>query len=112
MPQMLSDKVKLGCRVAGTDLRQAFKSEVKRHLELEAGKICLTTVQGLYMLFIVTCHDSTNRAGTMYRLAALEMLSRLKPDKAFARWSPHIPDEADKRRAFSKTCWGIFNFEW
>ncbi|KXX74307.1 Nitrogen assimilation transcription factor nirA [Madurella mycetomatis] len=108
---MLSDKVRLASGVAGTNLREAFMSEVKHHLELEAGKMTLTTVQGLYMLYMVTCHDGTNRAGTMYRLAALDMLGRLKPDKAFARWSHQMPEEADKRRAFSKTCWGIFNFE-
>ncbi|GAB1316992.1 hypothetical protein MFIFM68171_07202 [Madurella fahalii] len=108
---MLSDKVKHAYRLAGTDLRRRFMSEAKYHLELEAGKLSLTTVQGLYLVFIVSCHEGTNKAGSMYRLAAADMLRNLTLDKAYAQWSHPTPDEADKRSALSKTCWGVFNVE-
>ncbi len=89
-----------------------FTSEAKQHLDLEAGKLSLTTVQGLYILFMVSCLDGTNRAGAMYRLAALDFLSKLQADNSLARPGSEAPGHADQRQALSKACWGIFKVEW
>lgn len=112
MLEVQCDQVRQINRIAKTDLYSRFLSEAKQHLEIEKCKTSLTTAQGLYLLFLVSCHDGTNRAGSMYRLGSLEMLSKLRPDTMFAKLSDQIPAEADKRRAISKACWGIFNFEW
>jgi hypothetical protein len=47
----------------------------------------------------------------MYRLAALDMLSRLNPEKLFAEMSDQIPGEAEMRRALARLHWGMFNIE-
>jgi len=71
-----------------------------------------TTVQGLYILLLVHCCNGTNRVGSMYQLAALEMIRRMNIERTFARLNPSIPEEADRRRALSKLHWGVFLFEW
>jgi hypothetical protein len=107
----MSERVKFVKMTTGNDLGAAFLAEAKKHLDDELGKMCLTTVQGLYMLLIVSCCDGTNRAGGMYQFAALQMLRRMKPGALFARLNIGIPEEADRRRALSKLCWGLFLFE-
>jgi hypothetical protein len=94
------------------DLGAQFMSEAKRHLELEAGKLSLTTVQGQYVVFLVSCLDGSNRAGAMHRLAALDLLSKLQPEKALTKPWSNAPGQADQRRALYKTYWGLFNIEW
>jgi hypothetical protein len=64
------------------------------------------------MLFLVSCCDGTNRAGSMYRFAACEMLYSLKPERLFLRLNDEDPEEAAKKRALSRTFWGMFIFEW
>jgi len=95
----------------GTNLSAAFMAEAKHHLDLELPKATITTVQGLYMLFVLSCCDGTNRSGNMYHLAAIELLRRMNPDRMFAKSSLSIPEEAQLRRALSRLCWGIFIFE-
>ena len=109
---MFSDTARRIKKTNQIDLVQLFLSEARRHLEVEGGKLSLTTVQGLYILNLVAHYRGCNRAGSMYRWAALDMLSRLTPEKVFARPWIHEPGEADKRRALSKACWGIICIEW
>jgi hypothetical protein len=110
--QLFSDTAKGIKKSHKIDLVQLFLSEAKQHLEVEGGKVTLTTVQGLYVLNLVAHYRGCNRAGSMYRLEALDMLSRLTPEKVFERPWIHEQGEADKRRALSKTCWGIICIEW
>ena len=110
--RVLSNEVKSGNQATADHLGAQFASEAKRHLDLEAGKISLTTVQGLYILFMVSCVVGINRAGAMYRLAALEFLSKLQTDNPLAQPGSEAPGHADQRRALSEACWGIFKMEW
>lgn len=108
---MFSEKARLVNRATKVDLGSRFLAEAKQHLDLEAGKGSITTVQGLYILFLVSCFDGTNRAGAMYRLAALDMLSKMRPEKMLAKLSDQTPD-TETHRALAKLNWGVFNFEW
>ncbi|KAK3939608.1 nitrogen assimilation transcription factor nirA, partial [Diplogelasinospora grovesii] len=106
-----SDKAKVVNRVTKCDIGSRFLAEAKKHLDLEGVKASLPTVQGLYLLFLVSCCEGTNRAGSMYRFASCEMLYRMRPEKLFAQLRQHIAAEAERKRALSKTSWGLFNFE-
>ncbi|KAK4235023.1 hypothetical protein C8A03DRAFT_18175, partial [Achaetomium macrosporum] len=111
MRSVFSEKIRLASRAAKTSLASRFVAEAKHHLDLEAGRVCLTTIQGLWMMYSVSCHDGTNRAGSMYRLAALDMLSRMNLEKRFAEMSGRMPGEAESRRSLAKLHWGMFNIE-
>ena len=109
---MFSDKVRLVNQATNTNLSQLFVCEAKKHFETEAEKRRLTTIQGLYFLFLLICHIATTRAGSMYRLAALDILEKLQVDKVLSKRRGNANGNANKRRAIFRTYWGIFNFEW
>jgi hypothetical protein len=109
---MFSEKVRLVNQATNTNLSQLFVIEAKKHFESEADKRRLTTIQGLYFLFLLTCHVSITRAGSMYRLAALDILDKLQVDKVLSKRRGNAHGNANKRRAIFSTYWGIFNFEW
>jgi hypothetical protein len=108
---MFCDKVKLVNQAMKTDLGAQFMAEAKRHLDAEAGKVALPTAQGLYVMFLVCFQTGTSRAGTMYRLAALDLLAKLQLEKLL-KPEEGKPGEADYRRALSKASWSLFNVEW
>ena len=99
-------------RAANIDLCSMFLSEAKKQLDLEAGKVSYTSVQGLFILFVLSCCDGTNRAGSIYRMAAFDMLAKLKLEKTFARLRDSVPEEAEHKRAISKLLWGLYVLEW
>ncbi|KAK3291013.1 uncharacterized protein B0H64DRAFT_446811 [Chaetomium fimeti] len=109
---MFSDKIDLANEATGTNLTKLFVAQAKQHFEIEADKRCLKTVQGLYLFFLLTCHITTNRAGSMYRLAALEQLGKLEVEKVLTKPASNNQVDTDRRRAMYRTYWGIFNFEW
>ncbi|KAK4459540.1 nitrogen assimilation transcription factor nirA, partial [Cladorrhinum samala] len=98
-------------RAANIDLCSMFLSEAKKQLDLEAGKVSYTSVQGLFILFVLSCCDGTNRAGSIYRMAAFDMLAKLKLEKTFARLRDSVPEEAEHKRAISKLLWGLYVLE-
>ncbi|KAH6844696.1 hypothetical protein B0I37DRAFT_433210 [Chaetomium sp. MPI-CAGE-AT-0009] len=108
---MFSDKINLANKATGTNLTMLFVAQAKQHFEIEADKRCLTTVQALYLFFLLTCHITTNRAGSMYRMAALELLGKLEVEKVLTKPASNNRVDIDKRRAMYRTYWSIFNFE-
>ncbi|KAK4446165.1 nitrogen assimilation transcription factor nirA, partial [Podospora aff. communis PSN243] len=108
---LMSDRVKFVRMTTGHDPGAAFLMEAKKHVDEELNKMCLTTVQGVYMLAVYCCCEGNSRAGSMYRFAALQMLRKMKPGALHAMLNANIPKEAELQRAFSKLCWGIFVFE-
>jgi hypothetical protein len=106
----MSDRVKVVKIATGNDLGAAFLAEAKRHLDDELNKTCLTTVQGVYMLSVYCCCEGNSRAGSMYQFAALKMLRGMKPYTLHRTPNMSI-QEAERQRAFSRVCWGIFVFE-
>jgi hypothetical protein len=107
----MSDRVKFVRMTTGNDLGAAFLMEAKKHVDEELNKMCLTTVQGVYMLAVYCCCEGNSRAGGMYQFAALQMLRKMKPGVLHAMLNVDIPKEAERRRTLSKLCWGIFIFE-
>lgn len=87
-------------------------AQARQNFDIEADKRCLKTVQALYLFFLLTCHLTTDRAGSMYRLAALELLGKLEVEKVLTKPGGKSRVDDEKRRAMYRTYWGIFNFEW
>ncbi|KAK4182529.1 nitrogen assimilation transcription factor nirA, partial [Podospora australis] len=108
---IMSDTARQYKQITASDLTASFLSEAQMHREREAGKVSITTVQALYLLFLVSCCDGTNRAGSLFRFASLNMLQRLNPERVVARLNDDIPHEAEKKRALSRLLWGMFLVE-
>ncbi|KAK4160469.1 hypothetical protein QBC43DRAFT_219765 [Cladorrhinum sp. PSN259] len=108
---LMSDRPKIFNRAANIDLCALFSSEAKKQLELEAGRVSVTTIQGLLILYILSCCDGTNRAGSVYRMAAYEMLRKLKPERLYSRLRDNVPAEAERKHSLSKLCWGVYLLE-
>ncbi|KAK4222661.1 nitrogen assimilation transcription factor nirA, partial [Podospora fimiseda] len=108
---IMSDKARTFNRAANLDLCSLFTAEAKKQLDLEAGKVSLTTIQGLLILFILSCCDGTNRAGAVYRMAAFDMLQKLKPERLVRRLRDDVRDQAEQKRALSTLCWGVYLLE-
>ncbi|KAK3994470.1 hypothetical protein QBC44DRAFT_286285 [Cladorrhinum sp. PSN332] len=108
---IMSDRPKAFNRAANIDLCALFSAEAKKQLDREAGKVSFTTIQGLLILYILSCCDGTNRAGSVYRMAAFDMLRKLKPERLFRRLRDNVPDESEQKHALSKLCWGVYLLE-
>src|SRR5690606_18205850 len=90
-----------------------FVAEAKQHFDIEGGKRCLTTIEALYIVFMVTCHVCINKGGMVYRLGALDYLNRFDPNKILAEYRRGDGAiDRDTCRSYLKTYWGIFNTEW
>lgn len=111
--QLTSPKIRHVNEITGTNLAELFVAEAKQHFDIEGGKRCLTTIQALYIFFMVTCHVSTNKGGMVYRLGALDYLNRFDPNKILAEYRRGDGAiDRDTCRSYLKTYWGIFNTEW
>ncbi len=97
-------------RVAGTDFTAQFFAQANKHIGTEQTP-SLATVQGLYTLFLASTFIGSNRTANEYRVAAFDMLHKLRLDAAFARLDPNIPKGAERTQAISRTCWGMFTSE-
>ena len=58
-----------------------------------------------------SCAVGTDRAGSMYRFAAYEMLKRMRLRTRYSQLSDDISEQALEKRAIGKLYWGIFCFE-
>lgn len=96
--------------VLKTDLRGAFYAEAKKLFDLDQ-TASMTNVQGLWILFMYSCATGTDRAGSMYRYAAYEMLKRMRLKMKYAKLKDELPEQALERKAIAKLYWGIFSFE-
>jgi len=88
-----------------------FLDEAKRFLELEAGRESLPTVQGLALIFTVSAYQGVDRAGSIYRYTAYDMLRRMQLEKRFAKLKDNVPSQLRDKIAISRALWGLFCFE-
>lgn len=82
----------------------------RKHFDLDQSA-CVTNVQGLWLLFMFSVATGTDRAGSMYRFAAYEMLKRMQLRARYEKLTHHIPEQALERRVIAKLYWGIFSIE-
>lgn len=94
-------------------MSQRFYDKAERCFDAEYGRLSLPAVQALLILFMCSTGNGKDRAGTIKRLAAYEMLRRLKLERRFSKAkSRHDPSEQRRlRRVASKALWGVHCFD-
>ncbi|KAI0145128.1 hypothetical protein GGR57DRAFT_322203 [Xylariaceae sp. FL1272] len=90
---------------------ERFLSESKSLLDREQGRASIPTVLALVLLFLTTTETGRDRAATMYRSAAYEMLKRLKLEARFQRLSTGPMANSAELARISRALWGIFLLE-
>ena len=94
----------------GFNARDHFLKEAKRLLDRECGRRSLPTVQALLIMFACSTGMGQDRAGTMFRYTAYEMLKRLKLEMKL-RALEASGNSHEKSKALSRALWGIYFFE-
>ncbi|KAF2757881.1 hypothetical protein EJ05DRAFT_538168 [Pseudovirgaria hyperparasitica] len=92
-------------------LSERFLAAAKEHLELQCGRASLPTIHGLYCLFQHASISGEDRAGTLYRLAAIDMISRLNLTKVYRSLRDDVPSHFRRKQAISRTLWAVCNVE-
>ncbi|TGJ84557.1 hypothetical protein E0Z10_g4206 [Xylaria hypoxylon] len=96
-------------RVTKQDMREQFLSETKK--QYDHGLPALPAIQGLCILFAISCLKGEDRDGSLYRFASYGMLERFKMKQTFSSLTDTNPESVLNQRAISKTMWGVFCLE-
>lgn len=109
----MSARAKAIGRIHGCDLGQRFYEKAERCFDGEYGRLSLPAVQALLILYVCSSSMGKDRAGTIKRLAAYEMLRRLKLERRFskAKSRHHAAEQKRLRRVASKALWGVHCFD-
>jgi len=94
----------------GFNTRDRFLMEAKRLHDRESGRRSLPTVQALLLMFACSSGMGQDRAGTMFRYTAYEMLKRLRLE-AKLRFMESSGNSHDEQKAVARALWGIYFFE-
>lgn len=104
--QFFSTKIKKVFTVTGEDLTKSFDAEARRHLDHIRNTPSLATVQGLLVIFIVSCYLGQDKAGVIYRHLGYDMLDSLHIEHCMK-----ITHEPQEKLAYCKAEWGIYCYE-
>ncbi|KAI3331035.1 putative C6 transcription factor [Ustulina deusta] len=104
-----SDTIETVRRVTKQDMKEQFLAESIKHAG--HGTPTLPTVQGLWIMFSISYLKGEDKKGSLYRFASYGMLKRSRMDRLFRSLSDTNPEDASKKRAISKTIWGLFCLE-
>ncbi|KAI0104632.1 putative C6 transcription factor [Nemania sp. FL0031] len=96
-------------RVTNQDIREQFLAEAKKQYDHKLPT--LPTIQGLWIMFAISYMKGEDRNGSLYRFASYGMLKRSKISEVFSSLTETGPEDASKKRAVSKTIWGLFCLE-
>lgn len=88
------------------DLIKAFDAEARRHLDHVRENPSLATVQGLLIMFVVSCYLGQDKAGVIYRHLGYDMLDRLYIENRL-----EITRDPLAKQAYCKAQWGIYCYE-
>ncbi|KAI9709461.1 MAG: hypothetical protein M1820_003221 [Bogoriella megaspora] len=105
-----SESMRQVSHILKTDLRAKFYAEAKKLFDLDQSA-SVTNVQGLWILFMFSCGAGTDRAGSMYRFAAYQMLKQMRLRIRYSKLRDDVAEQALEKRAIAKLYWGIFSFE-
>jgi hypothetical protein len=90
-------------------MRKQFLAETQKHQDY--GVPSLPTIQGLWILFAIASLKGEDKKGSLYRFASYGMLKKMRVSNVFSSMTKNDPDDISKKRAISKTAWGIFCLE-
>jgi hypothetical protein len=105
-PQFFSTRVKKVFTITGEDLTRSFDAEARRHIEHVRDIPSLATVQGLLIMFIVSCYLGQDKAGVIYRHLGYDMLENLRIEDRI-----NFTSEPQEKAAYCKAEWGIYCYE-
>ncbi|KAJ5062233.1 hypothetical protein J3E74DRAFT_473850 [Bipolaris maydis] len=101
-----STKVKKILTVSAYDLIKAFDAEARRHLGHVRETPSLATVQGLLIMFVVSCYLGQDKAGVIYRHLGYDMLDRLYIENRLETTRDPLA-----KQVYCKAQWGIYCYE-
>ncbi|KAI0530216.1 putative C6 transcription factor [Xylaria digitata] len=104
-----SDTVDTVRRITKQDMREQFLAETKKQYDHEIP--VLPTIQGLWIMFAISYLKGEDRSGSLYRFASYGMLKRSRITHVFSSLTDTESESLEKKRAISKTLWGIFCLE-
>ncbi|KAI0409208.1 putative C6 transcription factor [Xylaria palmicola] len=104
-----SDTVDVVQRITQQNMRENFLDETKK--QYDHGLPTLPTIQGLWILFSVYSLKGEDRNGSLYRFASYGMLKRSRVNHVFSSLIGADSETVAKKRAISKTAWGLFCLE-
>ena len=109
----MSERAKAVGAIHGSDLGQRFYDKAERCFGGDYGTLSLPAVQALLILYMCSSGMDKDRAETMKRLAANEMLRRLKLERRFSKAKSRHDGAEQKRlrRVASKALWGVHCFD-
>ena len=94
-------------------MTESFIGECRKLLDSEGGHASMPTVQALCAMYLTVTLQGRDRAATIFRYMAVEMLKRLKLERRYdilkKKNDPHR--HALEQRVMSKTSWAVFCFE-
>jgi hypothetical protein len=105
-PQFFSTRIKKVFTITGEDLTRSFDAEARRHLDHIRDIPSLATVQGLLIMFIVSCYLGQDKAGVIYRHLGYDMLDNLRIEDRM-----NFTREPQEKAAYCKAEWGIYCYE-
>ncbi|KAF4336103.1 pathway-specific regulatory nit-4 [Fusarium beomiforme] len=108
---LMVERAKQFGAMTGQNLSERFLAESKSHFEYEKGRVSVPTVQGLLLIYLTMTAMGKDRAGQMYRLAALDMLKQLRLEARYKAAKNSVPPQTHEMMLISKTLWGIFLLE-
>lgn len=94
-------------------MHETFFDEAKKLFNLEAGKVCLTTVQALIVMYMCCTGMGRDRAGKMFRTLAYDMLKEVQLQHAHQVAAQVIENQEYHRASqiISRLSWGVYCFE-
>ncbi|KAI1120967.1 putative C6 transcription factor [Nemania abortiva] len=104
-----SDTVDAVRRATHQDMKGQFLTEAKKQYDYKLPT--LPTIQGLWIMFAISYMKGEDRNGSLYRFASYGMLKRSRLNQVFSSLTDGKPEDAAKKRAISKTIWGLFCLE-
>lgn len=96
-------------RASRVGLGESFFAEAKRLVNFENGRPSIPAVQALLVMFSYSCRMGRDRAGSIFRASAYEMMVRMMPRIQSTLSNGDYPLQT--RRAISRATCGIFCFD-
>ncbi len=93
------------------DMTDCFLNEANSCLEQEEGRASIPTAQALMLMYATMAYMGRDRAGRSYRQSAIDLVHRMKLERAYTSIQEDGPDQVTRKRGISQALWGLFILE-
>ena len=108
--QFTGNRARVFGLISGKNLGEQFFNQAQKLLAQECEHASLPTVHALCLMFIYCGLKGTDRAGSIYRYRAFEMLKSMEIEKEFSLIQCDSKAALKKKRVISEELWGMFCF--